>query len=489
MATSSSAFARTLTLARLRDGDVTFRLLRSDNAPLIVGILGAHLGGEERRLPASDLYERVDADLDQLRGHGFRLPQTGQAYCTDWRSAGYLIRRASEEARGETFELSAGALAAIRTLESLTEHRPTVTESRLANIASQLGQLALDTDPDATRRLDQLHAQRDLITQAIERINAGDELDLLDTPRALERVQDILAQARELPSDFARVRAEFEKLNRLLRERVIESEASGREVLDEVFRGVDLIAESDAGRSFAAFSALILDPALGAAFDDDVDRILDRGFADRLTAEQRRFLRRFILTLKSHSAEIHSVMTGFARGLRRYVQSQEFQRDRVMRGLLREALAGAIPAAARIKPYHETSLNLELPSVSVASVGAIRLFNPVEFDASAPIQINEASWVDLPTLRELARDTEIDFDELVGHANDVLAERGACTVAEVLERHPASQGVASIVGLLALAASQGVLTGEADTVRWVGTDAVARSAEIPGYRFSGRVTA
>jgi len=488
MATTSSAFARTLALARLRDEDVTFRLLRADNAPLIAGILGAHLGGEERRLPAADLYERVDADLDELRGHGFALPQTAQAYCADWRSAGFLIRRASEEARGETFELSAGALAAIRTLESLTERRQTVTESRLASIAGQLGQLALDTDPDATRRLEQLHAQRERIDEAIERIHSG-ELDMIDAPRALERAHDILAQARELPSDFARVRAEFEKLNRLLRERVIESEASGREVLDEVFRGVDLIAESDAGRSFAGFSALILDPSLGAAFDDDVDRILDRDFTNQLTAEERRFLRRFVLTLKSHSAEIHAVMTGFARGLRRYVQSQEFQRDRVMRGLLREALAGAIPAAACTKPYRETSLCLELPSVPVASVGGIRLFNPAEFDATAPIETNDAETVDLDTLRALARDTEIDFDELVGHANEVLAELGSCTVAEVLERHPASQGVASIVGLLALAASHGVPTGDPDTVSWVGTDAVARSAEIPGYRFSGRVSA
>ena len=97
--------------------------------------------------------------------------------------------------------------------------------------------------------------------------------DALAGERAIERVQDLLAQAAEVPDDFARVRAEFESLNTLLRLRVLESGESQRQVLDDVFRGVDLISESDAGRSFAGFSALVLDPALGAAFEDDVRQV------------------------------------------------------------------------------------------------------------------------------------------------------------------------------------------------------------------------
>ena len=275
--------------------------------------------------------------------------------------------------------------------------------------------------------------------------------------------------------------------NRMLRQRIIESDESQRHVLDEVFRGVDLIAESDAGQSFAGFSALVLEPALGASFDDNVDRVLDRGFAGKLTAEERRFLRRFILTLKSRSTEIQDVVTSFARGLRRYVQSQDFQRDRVLRDLLRGALAAGVPAAARTKPYSDTRVRLALSAVQLATVGGIRLFNPAEFDASAPIETNQIELVDLEALRALARDTEIDFDELIGHANAVLADTESCTVAEVLARYPASQGVASVVGLLALAATQGVRGDGSERVRWVGADDTARFADIPTHRFTGRI--
>lgn len=484
---ASNALSRTLDLARLRDDDVSWRLLRADNAHLIAGILGAHLGGEQRRLDAAELYERVDADLDQLRDYGLELPRNGQGYCSDWRSAGFLIRRPIADARGETFELSAGVLAAIRTLDALAAPRQSATESRLASIAVQLGQLALDTDPDATRRLEQLHARRDEIDAEIERVHAG-EIDPLDASRALERIRDILMQSVEMPSDFARVRAQFEELNRMLRQRILESDDSQKHVLDEVFRGVDLIAESDEGRSFAGFSALILDPALGASFDDNIDRILDRDFAGRLSADQRRFLRRFILTLKSNSAEIQEVVTSFARGLRRYVQSQEFQRDRVLRDLLRHALASGVAAAPRTKPYLDTSLTLELSAVQLAGVGGVRLFNPAEFDASAPIATNVSATVDLEALRALARDTEIDFDELVRNTNALLAETERCTVGEVLARYPASQGVASVVGLLALAAVQGVRVDGSERVHWVGSDEVARVADIPTHRFTGRIS-
>jgi len=466
--------------------DATWRLLRADNAPVIAALVNEHLGGEDRRLSTDELHERIDHDLDVLRGHGFALPHSGQGYCAEWRKAGFLTRRPAEEARGETYELAPGATAAIRFLEQLVAPRQTITESRLASIRVQLGQLAIDTDPNATRRLENLHAQRDRIDAQIERIHAGD-LDTLDAARALERVRDILAQAEELPSDFSRVRSEFESLNRDLRSRIVESDETQSTVLDEVFRGVDLISESDEGRSFAGFSALVLDPAVGSAFDDDIGQVLGRDFTGELTFSQRRYLRRFIGTLKEHSGEIHAVITAFARGLRRYVQSQDYQRDRVLRGLLRTALAAGVEASGHIKPYQPTTSRLDLSAVALSSAGAIRLDDPAELDASAPIVEHVAGTADLGAMRALARATEIDFAELVDNVNAVLSEVYQCTVREVLERHPASQGVASVVGLLTLAANQGTTPGGLETVRWRGADRVARAASIPVHRFTGRL--
>lgn len=485
-AEAMGALAQAHALARLLDENEAWRLLRADNAPVIAALLDAHLGGEERRVESEELYERIDVDLDDLRAHGFVLPLTARAYCADWRQAGYLVRRPAESSRGETFELSPAALAAIRLLNQLAQPRQTATESRLTSIADQLHRLAVDSDPDARTRIARLEEQRARIDAEIEAIDRG-EAPALDRERAMERVREILTLAEDIPSDFARVRAEFEHLNRDLRARVLESDEAQKAVLDEIFRGVDLIDQSDAGRSFSGFSALVLDPERGQAVEDDIRSVLDREFASALTPAERRFLRRLLRTLKQRSAEIHDVVTSFARGLRRYVQSQEYQRDRVLRRELREAMVAAQRASTHIKPYAPTSRHLELSAVPVRSAGALRLLDPAAYDASEDVVVHEADPVSIEDLRALARETEIDFEELTRNINASLGEGDDVSIGDVLERFPATQGVASIVGLLALGAAQGVTIGETERVRWQGADGVPRAARIPRYRFTGRV--
>ena len=50
-----------------------------------------------------------------------------------------------------------------------------------------------------------------------------------------ERVEDILISAASVPADFARVRHEFEILNRTLRRQLLDPDATRGDVLDEIF--------------------------------------------------------------------------------------------------------------------------------------------------------------------------------------------------------------------------------------------------------------
>ncbi|MDF2916762.1 MAG: hypothetical protein K0S70_979 [Microbacterium sp.] len=481
-----SAVVSTLELAPLMKRDVAWQLIRADLAPVIAGLLGTHLGGQTRRVDAEELYERLDDDLEQLRMHGLSLPLSGQGYCAQWRAAGFLLRRPAVDARGETLELSPDAIAAVRFLQGRAAPRSAATESRLASIAAQVRRLAIDTDPDAAARISLLEDEKDAIDRRIAALRSGDD-STLDTDRALERTRDLLAQAADVPDDFARVRTEFETLNTSLRARVVESDGSQAAVIDEVFLGIDHIADSDAGRSFAAFSRLVLDPALSAAFESDIRRVLERDFAQQLTRDERHTLRTFLTTLKARSAEIHDVITLFARALRRYVQSQDYQRDRVLRGMLREAMHAGVAASAGIKPWHHTRLHLDLSAVTLSSAATVDLHDPAEFTAIDVIEHHSAEIADLEELRALARETEIDFDELTRHVNDVLAESDSCTVAQVLARFPASQGVGSVVGLLSLAAEQGTVDKTYEALTWRGLDGVDRTAVVATHRFTGRL--
>lgn len=481
-----STLSTALAAQRLSADHPAWAFLRAQHAAPAIAILGEHLGGEDKRLPAPVLFSKVDEDLAVLRDHGFDLPQTAQQYCAAWRDAGFLVRRAAESAREEVFELSEGALTAIRFVSQLADRRQTVTESRLSTILAQVRQLAVETDPDASSRLRALREQRDRLDAEIERVAAGD-FEVLDADRALERARDILALAEELPADFARVRTEMEQLNRSLREKLVEQESSRGAVLEDVFRGVDHLASSDAGRTFAGFYSLILDPARSAELEDHVSAVLERPFAGELTPQQARRLRRMLPSLQDASGEIHDVMTAFSRSLRRFVQSQELQEDRRIHRLLRQTLRTAMDLGGHVRPFHHVGVELDLTSVPLDSVAVLRLHNPADSEVTEDVTTVEAAPVDVVALRDAVRASEIDVKELVGNVNAVLAERGPSTIGEVLAARPATQGVASVVGLLVLAEEHGTEVGGEERVGWVSAGGVTRTGTVPVHLFTSEV--
>ncbi len=478
MSTVTVALATQRALAE----SAALRLLRAQNAPAIAALLQAHLGGTDKRVAAPVLFENMDADLDDLRDRGFELPLTARGYCAEWVRAGFLVRRAAEEAREETYELSDGALTAIRFLEQVTAPRTVVTESRLATILRQLRELAVETDPDATSRLAALTEQRARLDEQIARVSAG-EIAILPDERAAERAEDILGIAAELPADFARVRAELEELNRALRERLIQEPEARGTVLDEVFRGMDHLADSEAGRSFNGFYALILDSEQASQVDGDVAALLQRDFTAALTRPQVRQLRRLIPSLQDQSTEIHDVMTSFTRSLRRFVQSHEFQEDRQLNASVREVMGTMLTLADRLSPLTRLDRTLDLTSVPLTSIAALRLHNPADSETQADVTTAVPDAVDIADIRALARESDIDMAELRRNVSEVVSEIGAATIGDVLDRRPATQGLASVVGLLILAEEHASALGTSETVRWVSRSGATQLGTVPHHLF------
>ena len=91
-------------------------------------------------------------------------------------------------------------------------------------------------------------------------------------------------------------------------------------------------------------------------------------------------------------------------------------------------------------------------------------------------------------MRRIVRASEIDLVELTDAVGAVLAERGAATVGEILGEHPATQGLASVVGLLLLARRQGQEVAGNETVAWTTSGGAERSARIPRFLFTDRTT-
>jgi hypothetical protein len=458
-----------------------WRLLSADNAPVVVVLLQTHLLEKDRKLPASLLVERLGRHLEQLRAEGWDLPQAASAYLADWLTAGWLERSYAGGGE-EEYELTAPAIQAIRFVQGLSAQRAVATESRLAVVIQQLVRLADQTESDPEARIEQLLRERERIDAEIAAVRAG-RLETLAEDRALERLREILALADELASDFRRVRDEFRGLNRELRERIVESDGNRGEVLEAVFAGVDLIADSEAGRTFKAFWRLLTDPRQSTELEAAMEALVTRDFMSRLERSERRALLGLTRLLLERGGEVHEVLQHFARGLKQFVQSQEYREQRRMTRLLKTAQRRALALKDRVKPYQPIGEDLRLTSAALRSVSQFRLHDPSLEGTDAGILAAAASEISLESIGALVAHSEIDFRTLKAHVRALLAERPQVSVAELLATFPAEQGLGSLVGYIALGARHGVVSDARDRVCWCGLDGVQRCARIPRIYF------
>lgn len=457
------------------------RLLRADLMPVVVAILDSRFA-DARVIGYPEFVEQVSDDLEELRGAGFPLPRTAQDYIADWIAKGILIRRASTTAREETVELSREAIGALKFVVEAELPQSSVTSSRLTNVSSLLGSLARDSNPDASTRIEALREQAAEIEAEIARIESGD-FEPLDDRLAQERLSEIMRLAGEVPGDFAKVADDLEALNSQLREQIINNDGSRGGVLDEVFAGVDLIEQSDSGRTFSAFHELLLDPVLSDRFDTAVDAVLSRPFTSEIPPTEAVFLRRFLTVLQRESTQVRSRLTDFSRSLRRFVQTQEYREHKRLAAALTRADGAAFEALRKHPPTAQLGRDLDLSSVQIASVGAWALKNPADQRTVDEVLAHETSALDLEELRALVRLTEIDFPELESAVADAVAELGSATVADVLERHPATQGLASIVGLYILAVEHASRAAGVEDWTWQSAAGLKRSVSADRYVF------
>jgi len=480
------AYKSIATYRRLRSQPL-WRLLASDNGPTVIGLLQSLLYENERSLPSSIMHERVGRDLEALRAQGDDFPQTAQVYISNWLTEGFLDRRFPQTASEEEYELSTAAVEVIRFVSGIEQSHSAATESRLALVIQALIKLDEDTDTDKQRRIDRLKTEQERIEREITAIEKG-QMRVLPKSSALERIREIISLTDDLTGDFRHVRDQFENLNRDLREELMDTESSRGEKLKSLFEGIDLISESAEGRTFNAFWRLLTDPEQNAALDQALDNLMSRDFVSELSIKDRRFILRLTQNLLEQGGVVHDVLQTFSRSLRHFVQSREYLEQRRINQLLKEAHRAALALKNDVK-VTETFYTLELTSSRLRSLSQWVLYDPSLQALPEGMLTADSLDIDLESIGELVAQSEIDFRSLKANIRDVLEKYSQASIGDVLEQHPAVQGLGSIVGLLALGSRYGFkidsLTGLSATeiVSWTGDDDQLRSAKIPKIFF------
>lgn len=461
--------AQALSTKRIANESASVALMRSPLLPVVAAFVDQYFPKGAATRPVAEIYELFDTDLRMLRAEGFDVPSGPQHYVSEWVKKGWLIRRAGTSRTGETIAPSEDALAAIDTLRRWDSPQRAVTASRIETISQALQRLARDADPTIEARLELLEQQRVALEQEIAATAQG-EFDVLSPVQIKERIGDILDLAAGIPADFARVRHDMEQLNRQLRRQLLDPEESRGSVLEEIFRGVDMIGSSDAGKSFTSFYEVLLDRERASLWQQWTDQVLSRDMPEDEGGPSREMLNKLsnlFRDMEQSGFEVSQEMTSLARSLRHYVSTNEFAENRRMVELLRQTRHAAARAALEGQMQAITQMETKLIQIgmSITSVSALKLRNPgeeiVQYEAKPLKEIP----LDEETLRASIRASEIDFEEIDAAIAAALKDHVRASLLEVVTRAGGlSQGLASVVGLLYRAMESGYVRHDGDDI-------------------------
>src|ERR1700722_549918 len=223
-------------IAWIRDNSPDWRLLRADNAPLVLSFLyQVFVADNIRSISATELASRLDDELYALnQRESKRYPKSSRAYLDDWAApgAGWLRKYYPDDTDEPHFDATPAVEKALQWVQSLREREFVGTESRLNVIFELLRQIAFGTETDPGQRLAELRRQRQEIDEQIARVQSG-ELPLLDDTSVRDRYQQFAGTARELFADFREVEENFRKLDRQLREKIAGWRGGKGELLDD----------------------------------------------------------------------------------------------------------------------------------------------------------------------------------------------------------------------------------------------------------------
>lgn len=435
--------------AKLRQSTVAWRLLCSPHAPFIIDFLHrSFIASDRRSLPYQEVISLLDDYLHELNlaANSESLPRTAKEYIDQWSSgdSAYLSLRYTGSSSFPEVDLSAGAEKSIRWVQELEGRDFVGTESRLLTIFRLMEDLVQHTETDQQKVLERLHQKKAQIEAEIQQVEAG-VISTHDSTQVKERFFQLEDLIRQLLGDFRQVEETFRSLDRQTRERAVTSSKGKGAFLDEIFGEHDAIHDSDQGKSFKAFWALLLRGQVREEFGTLLDHLLGlreaQGLSDATT------IRDFFDSLLTAGGKIKRVTNQLTSQLRKYMDDRALLESRRVMELVQniEKNASQLSPENRdaffmhLEPlYCDLNLNLSRPLLDIGENRAIE---------STP----EAGEVGDVSLGRLFDARGVDEARLKRNIERLVAKSGQVTLKELLAAYPPEKGLAELIVYLKLA--------------------------------------
>lgn len=470
-------------VAWLRDNSPAWRLLRADNAPLVLSFLHQVFVAENvRSIPAAGLASRLDDELyalNQRDGEAKKFPKPAKAYLDDWAAAeaGWLRKYYPEGTDEPHVDATPAVEKALKWVGSLKEREFVGTESRLNTVIDLLRQIVFGTETDPEQRIAELLRQRQDIDDQIARIGDG-RLDLLDATAVRDRYQQFAATARELLADFREVEENFRKLDRQLREKITGWHGGKGELLEDVLGSRETIAGSDQGRSFQAF----YDFLLSQARQEELSELLDSVHSlNDLPGKDTR-LRHIHYDWLDAAERTQATVRQLSEQLRRFLDDQVWFENRRVIDILRGIEARALQLRDAKGAVVSTEIDASAPAITLPMERP--LYTPVRKARLDSQDVRPADEETDPAV--LFEQVYVDPEPLRASVRQALRKEPQVGLAQLVADHPIRAGVAELVTYLSLKDSTfGLVFDErhAEQVHWQEPDGRERRVTMPRVTF------
>lgn len=469
MAPASMA-AQFVRLTALRQESAAWRLLASPQAPFVAAFFAREfLVPGRRRVAEAELLrgledamqEAAQAKMDtEAAGEGLIRP--AREYLLMWSDEAHgWLRRFHGADDAPCYDLTAAAEHAVRFAAGLSHHGFLGTESRLRTVVHLLGEIAEDRDEDAAHRERILLEKRRAIDEELAELKkTGKVQPKLTAGQVRERYQQARATAESILEDFRALEEAFGALGRGLMHDIVTWQEGKGELLAKVFERGDVIRESEEGRSFALFWRFLMAGDRQAELDAllaAVSRVPEL----QEFAAQGGGLSSLLREWVAGAAAVQQTMEQLSRQLRRYVDERSMREERVIYQLI----AGIERTASdvRERPPRGDFAVLDLPHADISLPMDRKIFQPpqrtrlkartLEAGEAAEAQHMADGGKALAKALEVAA---VDRKVLQKNIEETAKEHGESdvTLAEVVKRHPLTEGLSELLAYFVLAEGQ-----------------------------------